>query len=70
MKRCSGCGREFTRAQWDELEYVGPMDDGFEGLELRNCPDCDSTIAIVLYTNDPESCVTFPVVDPAETIVS
>jgi ribosomal protein S27AE len=42
FKRCTRCGITFSRGHWRCLQYVGEMD----GLELRNCPECGSTIAI------------------------
>lgn len=47
FKRCR-CGRTFTKAQWEELPYVGVQptyDERGSMLELRNCP-CGSTIAV------------------------
>lgn len=41
------CGRSHTREQWGELEYVGPMDDGVDEIEMRNC-ECNSTVAVVV----------------------
>lgn len=46
VKAC-GCGRLYTRAQWDALAYVGPWDDETELFELRNCA-CGSTLALSL----------------------
>lgn len=50
-----GCGKGYTRDEFDQLEYVGLMHipaGDFEGdeweeyeLELRNCP-CGSTISV------------------------
>lgn len=48
FKAC-GCGRHFTRAEWDALPSIGLMAsdrDGFD-LDLRNCPTpCGSTISV------------------------
>jgi hypothetical protein len=41
-KRCR-CGRQFDRAAWERLTYVG-VDEAFR-LELRNCA-CGSTLAV------------------------
>jgi|GEM_PF-2620577 len=47
VKRCTCCGRTFTRAQWEALELLGylgvEVDDDHE---IRNCPDCFSTLAL------------------------
>lgn len=45
VKRCTSCGRSFTREQWTALPLVGT----FEGVEMRNCPACDSTIGIEVH---------------------
>jgi hypothetical protein len=38
-----GCGRTFTRSEFDSLPFVGTYDDGEGGtLVMRNCP-CTST---------------------------
>lgn len=47
VKRCA-CGREYSAAAWSALTYVGEQDDGVERLELRNCGECGSTVAILL----------------------
>ena len=44
--RVCGCGRSIPREEWDALPLVGHMDDDVERLQLKNCPTCDSTIAI------------------------
>lgn len=50
FKTC-GCGREWTKEEWEALPLVDPrqyagVEDGFAYfLELRNCP-CGSTKAI------------------------
>lgn len=49
-KRCS-CGTSFTRAEWEQLPFVGIHADGVtpERLDLRNHdPGCKSTIAVEL----------------------
>lgn len=46
------CTRSFTLAEWNALELVAEdwdaVGDGNELLELRNCPTCRSTMAIVV----------------------
>jgi hypothetical protein len=45
-KACS-CGEQYTTAEWLLLPLLGPMEDGDGGwLVLRNCAQCDSTIAL------------------------
>jgi hypothetical protein len=44
LKRC-GCGREYTRAEWNELRLAGEQVDDVERGELRDCL-CGSTIAV------------------------
>ena len=44
-KRCS-CGYTYTRYDWQRLQLVGVMRDEFEALELRNCSECSSTMAV------------------------
>jgi hypothetical protein len=39
------CGRSYTREEWAALKLVGPYDDGFLVLEMRNCA-CGSTISV------------------------
>lgn len=52
VKTCSFCGRTFTAAEWEALPLVGYQEvaaDAFgpaSRLELKNCPDDDSTLAI------------------------
>jgi len=46
FKTCA-CGCTYTREQWGQLPYVGPLDDGVEVTELRNCT-CGSTLGIVI----------------------
>lgn len=59
IKKC-GCGRRFSRAQWDALTYVGRIDtpaDAYgpaESCELRNC-SCGSTIALDLPYTAPKA---------------
>lgn len=57
FKRCA-CGRAFTRADWEQLEFVGVQEtddeDAHYRTEMRNCP-CGSTIAVEVATaNDRE----------------
>jgi len=53
FKKCS-CGLAYTKAQWDQLYYVGQQKfDWGEEQELRNCV-CGSTMAIVTVEGDPE----------------
>jgi hypothetical protein len=46
VKSC-GCGRAFTRAQWDQLNRLPdwPVDDAV-ACEVRNCT-CGSTLLLV-----------------------
>jgi hypothetical protein len=47
MTKCNTESHELakTTARWLELEPIGVMDIGDgERLELRNCPDCRSTL--------------------------
>ncbi len=49
-KSC-GCGQEFSRETFRALPLVGMQEAGEEDgrefeLELRNCPTCNSTLAI------------------------
>ena len=50
-KKCS-CGHDISEDEWETLHYVGvqkvPPDYGLPDLELRNCPNCSSTIAIAV----------------------
>jgi hypothetical protein len=46
-KTCNVCGLVHTSQQWDALPYVGPIDDGTEVIEMRNCP-CGNTMAITI----------------------
>jgi hypothetical protein len=46
IKVC-GCGRQYSKSNWEELPLCGVTDDGVERIELRQCV-CESTIAIVL----------------------
>jgi hypothetical protein len=41
-----GCGRVYTRAEWEKLRFVGWQHDGEERIELRNC-DCGSTFVLL-----------------------
>ena len=49
-KTCS-CGEKISEEQWEKLNYVGlqkvPADYGLPDLELRNCGNCGSTLAVV-----------------------
>ncbi len=51
-KRC-GCGRSYTAHEWRLLEIAGTMVDDVESLELRNCRECKSTIAVVIESTPP-----------------
>ena len=44
IKHC-GCGRNYTREEWERLTRLPDWDLGGETLELRNCP-CNSTLGI------------------------
>ena len=51
LKECA-CGRRHTAAAWAALQFVGvavvpdePGDPGWT-IEMRNCDNCNSTIAI------------------------
>ena len=46
IKKCS-CGLEYTREEWDKLQYVGEMADDVEALEMRLC-SCKTTMSIPL----------------------
>ena len=46
IKTCR-CKAEYTQQTWLFLPRIGPMDDGVDLLELRNCR-CGSTLAIVI----------------------
>ncbi len=47
-KRCS-CGRTFTRAEWLALPgKPRQLIPGGSDLELRDCPDCCSTLACAI----------------------
>ena len=50
-KKCA-CGQSISEAEWDTLTYVGvqkvPREYGMPDLELRNCGNCGSTIAVAL----------------------
>lgn len=46
VKRCS-CGSLITVYDWlNALKFVGVQDDGVDLLELRNCTECQTTLAI------------------------
>jgi hypothetical protein len=53
FKRCTCCGAEYTRAEWEALELIGPQSqftdagevDLSSHLELRNCA-CRSTLSV------------------------
>jgi formate dehydrogenase maturation protein FdhE len=68
-KRCS-CGRRYDERQWNALEFVGPQEDEVEKLELRNCPRCNSTIAIILWSKDPAICAMYADTIPAPAMVA
>ena len=50
-KKCT-CGVNYTEDAWERLAYVGlqkvPEDYGMPDMELRNCSNCGSTMAIVV----------------------
>jgi len=46
IKKCS-CNLEYTREEWDKLQYVGEMADDVEALEMRLC-SCKTTMSIPL----------------------
>ncbi len=46
-KICTCCFKAISREEWETLSFVGFQSDGEGGtLELRNCADCCSTLAI------------------------
>jgi hypothetical protein len=50
-KVCS-CGYKISEEEWETLRYVGlqkvPADYGIPDLELRNCGNCGSTMAVAV----------------------
>ena len=46
VKVC-GCGAVHGAPEWAALPLCGRQDDGYDVLEMRNCP-CGSTLAIVV----------------------
>jgi hypothetical protein len=46
FKQCS-CGACYTAEQYFALSSPGPLDDGVELLDLRQC-SCESTMAVVI----------------------
>lgn len=51
VKVCPCCGREYDRAGWEALKFVGVSSDDVATVEQRNCEGsgdrgCGSTIAI------------------------
>jgi hypothetical protein len=50
-KRCTVCGRVFSKGSWAELECKGNQSDPCAVLELRNCP-CGSTLGVVVAIHD------------------
>ena len=40
------CGRAYTRSEWGQLAYVGPLELGDDLYEQRNCAGCLSTRAL------------------------
>ncbi len=50
-KKCS-CGCVISEEAWEKLHYVGlqkvPPDYGMPDMELRNCENCGSTMAVVV----------------------
>ena len=54
VKTC-GCGQSFTAHTWKLLTRVGVQHDRIEKIELRNCPRCRSTLAVLKtqYVREP-----------------
>lgn len=50
-KKCS-CGKTLSEDDWEKCHYVGlqkvPPEYGLPDMELRNCPSCDSTMAVAV----------------------
>lgn len=53
-KRC-GCGKAYDTRTWEDLTFVGFMEDEVEIIELRNCV-CGSTLAMVVVEGGVEAC--------------
>ncbi len=47
VAKACGCGRKFTRAEWDALPFAYVYRDVFERVEYRHCI-CLSTLGLVL----------------------
>ena len=47
--KVSTCGRRFSLTEWLALPLDGHQKDDVEDLELRTCPSCRSTMAVVLH---------------------
>jgi hypothetical protein len=43
-----GCGAVYSAEQWRQLRERGRYCDDVEALELRDCGECLSTIAVVV----------------------
>lgn len=59
FKTCS-CGREFTRDDWEELEYLGLQkfgDPSIPMLELRNCDSCRTTLSVETHESSDGSTI-------------
>ena len=53
-----GCGRHYTRAEWERLKLVAaPLNYCGSGmvLEMRDCPACRSTMSVCLYDDEAVS---------------
>jgi hypothetical protein len=48
-KICS-CGARFSREQWERADYVGEQDAIDERYELRLCPACGTTMAVLVWS--------------------
>ncbi len=44
---CS-CGKTYTQEEWEALKLDGYQDDPPLKLELRTCPSCNSTRAVLV----------------------
>jgi hypothetical protein len=46
------CGYSISEAEWETLHYIGlqkvPKEYGLPDMELRDCGNCGSTIAVVV----------------------
>jgi hypothetical protein len=46
IKTCAGCGKTYTRIDWDALPYKGVLAEGTEdACDIRDCAVCKSTMA-------------------------